>query len=49
MEFTVEFYVSAGGQSPVLDFLLDLKASDHCDFAAVAAGLEKLGHEQDEL
>jgi phage-related protein len=44
MEFTVEFYVSAGGQSPVQGFLLDLKASDPCDFAAVAAGLEKLRH-----
>jgi phage-related protein len=46
MEFTVEFYVSASGQSPVREFLLELKASDPGDFAAVAAGLEKLGHRQ---
>jgi phage-related protein len=46
MEFTVEFYVSASGQCPVRDFLLELKASDPDDFAAVAAGLEKLRHRQ---
>ena len=46
MEFTVEFYVSASGQSPVREFLLELKASDPVDFAAVAAGLEKLRHRQ---
>ena len=46
MEFTVEFYVSASGQSPVREFLLELKASDPGDFAAVAAGLEKLRHRQ---
>ena len=46
MEFTVEFYVSASGQSPVREFLLELKASDPGDFAAVAAGLEKLRYRQ---
>src|SRR6266702_7553261 len=46
MEFTVEFYVSASGQSPVREFLLELKASDPGDFAAVAAGLEKLRNRQ---
>jgi phage-related protein len=44
MEFTVEFYLSASGQSPVREFLLELKASDPGDFAAVTAGLEKLHH-----
>ena len=44
MEFTVEFYMSASGQSPVREFLLELKASDPGDFAAVTAGLEKLRH-----
>jgi phage-related protein len=46
MEFSVEFYVSASGQSPVKEFLLQIKASDRDDFAAVAAGLEKLRHRQ---
>ena len=46
MEFTVEFYMSASGQCPVRDFLLELKASDPDDFAAVAAGLEKLRDRQ---
>jgi hypothetical protein len=46
MEFTVEFYETAGGRSPVREFLLELKASDPDDFAAVAAGLEKLRHRQ---
>jgi phage-related protein len=46
MEFTVEFFTSASGRSPVRDFLLELKASDPDDFAAVAAGLEKLRHRQ---
>jgi phage-related protein len=44
MDFTVEFYVTASGRSPVREFLLELKASDLDDFAAVAAGLEKLRH-----
>ena len=42
MEFTVEFYETADGRSPVREFLLSLKASDPGDFAAVAAGLAKL-------
>ena len=46
MEFTVEFYVSASGHSPVREFLVELKASDPGDFAAVTAGLEKLRHRQ---
>jgi phage-related protein len=46
MEFSVEFYVTDSGQSPVRDFLLEIKASDPDDFAAVAAGLEKLRHRQ---
>ena len=37
MDFTVEFYVSATGRSPVREFLLELKASDPDDFAAMAA------------
>ena len=28
MDFTVEFYTSVSGNSPVRDFLLELKASD---------------------
>ena len=46
MEFSVEFYVSDSGQSPVREFLLEIKASDRDDFAAVAAGLDKLRHRQ---
>src|SRR5438093_3443041 len=46
MEFTVEFYMTVSGQSPVRDFLLELKISDPGDFAAVAAGLEKVRHRQ---
>ena len=46
MEFTVEFYMSGNGQCPVREFLLELKASDLGDFAAVVAGLEKLRHRQ---
>ena len=46
MEFIVEFYVNAAGRSPVREFLLEFKASDPGDFAAVAAGLEKLQFRQ---
>ena len=46
MEFTVEFYETNAGRRPVEEFLLKLKASDPDDFAAVAAGLEKLRHRQ---
>src|SRR6266446_1689790 len=46
MDFTVEFYETRDGRCPVREFLLELKASDPGDFAAVAAGLEKLRHRQ---
>jgi phage-related protein len=46
MEFEVEFYETVSGRSPVHEFLLELKASDLGDFAAVAAGLEKLKNRQ---
>ena len=46
MEFTVEFYETTAGRRPVEEFLLKLKARDPNDFAAVAAGLEKLRHRQ---
>jgi phage-related protein len=46
MEFSVEFYVTDSGQSPVQEFLLEIKTSDRDDFVAVAAGLEKLRHRQ---
>jgi phage-related protein len=42
MDFTVEFYVTASGRSPVEEFLEELKSSDADDFAAVIAGLAKL-------
>ena len=47
MEFTVEFYVSASGQSPVQEFLDELKQSDPVDHAAVLRGLAKLRNRQD--
>ena len=46
MEFTVEFYESAGGYSPVLEFLDELKQSDPGDHAAVMRGLAKLRNRQ---
>lgn len=46
MDFSVEFYESDTGRCPVREFLLELKASDPGDFAAVTAGLEKLRHRQ---
>ena len=46
MDFTVEFYETAAGKSPVQDFLDDLKASDPKDFAAILAGLAKLRSRQ---
>jgi hypothetical protein len=46
MEFTVEFYETDAGKRPVQEFLLKLKATDTEDFAAVAAGLEKLRYRQ---
>jgi phage-related protein len=42
MEFTVEFYETNAGRSPVEEFLDALKASDPDDFAIVLAGLAKL-------
>ena len=42
MDFTVEFYETDAGKCPVREFLLKLKSSDPNDFAAVAAGLDKL-------
>ena len=46
MEFTVEFYESAGGRSPVREFLDELKQSDPDDFVAVLAGMAKLRNRQ---
>ena len=46
MDFIVEFYETEAGACPLREFLLELKASDPGDFAAVAAGLEKLRHRQ---
>ncbi|MDB6037137.1 MAG: uncharacterized protein JWM99_978 [Verrucomicrobiales bacterium] len=46
MEFTVEFYESVGGRSPVQEFLDELNQSDSNDFAAMLAGLVKLRNRQ---
>jgi hypothetical protein len=46
LEFTVEFYETAEGRSPVQEFLDELKQSDPGDFAAVLAGLAKLRNRQ---
>ena len=46
MEFSVEFFVTADGSSPVQQFLDELKANDPGDFAAVLAGLAKLKNRQ---
>jgi len=46
MEFEVEFYETVNGHAPVREFLLELKASNPDDFAAVAAGMERLRHRQ---
>jgi phage-related protein len=46
MRFSVEFYETASGQSPVRDFLDDLKKSDRGDFTAILAGLKKLQDRQ---
>ncbi len=42
MDFSVEFYETLSGRSPVAEFLDDLKNSDPDDFASVMAGLAKL-------
>ncbi len=46
MDFTVEFYVSGAGRSPVQEFLDELKQSDPVDHAAVLRGLAKLRNRQ---
>ena len=46
MNFSVEFYGSKSGLSPVQQFLDELKASDPDDFATVLAGLAKLRNRQ---
>src|SRR5712692_3947733 len=46
MEFSVEFYETAEGRSPVLDFLEELKRSDPGDHLSVLAGLAKLRNRQ---
>lgn len=46
MEFTVEFYETGNGHSPVREFIDDLRQSDPDDFAAVLAGLAKLRNRQ---
>jgi phage-related protein len=46
MNFSVEFYESKSGLSPVQQFLDELKASDPNDFATVLAGLAKLRNRQ---
>jgi len=46
MEFTIEFYESAGGRSPVREFLDGLKQSDPGVHAAVMRGLAKLRNRQ---
>jgi phage-related protein len=46
MDFTVEFYESASGRSPVREFLDELKQSDPGDHAAVMRGLAKLRNRQ---
>ena len=42
LEFTVEFYETAEGRSPVEEFLEELKRSDPGDHAVVLRGLAKL-------
>lgn len=46
MDFTVEFYETADGRSPVLEFLEELRQSDPHDHAAVLRGLAKLRSRQ---
>lgn len=46
INFTVEFYVTEAGRTPVEDFLNKLRKSDPGDFAAVMAGLAKLQNRQ---
>lgn len=46
MNFSVEFYETEAGASPVREFLDELKSNDPDDFAAVLAGLAKLRNRQ---
>ena len=46
MDFSVEFYETAGGKCPVREFLDGLGSTDPDDFAAVVAGLVKLRNSQ---
>ncbi len=46
MDYSVEFYESENGASPVRQFLDELKVSDPDDFSAVLAGLAKLRNRQ---
>jgi phage-related protein len=46
MEFSVDYYETASGKCPVREFLLELKATDPNDYAAVMAGLDKLRQRQ---
>ena|SRR5579859_317675 len=46
MDFTVEFYVTATGRSPVQEFLDELKQTDPGDHAVVLRGLAKLQDSQ---
>jgi hypothetical protein len=46
MEFTVEFYETMDGHSPVREFLEELRQSDPGDHAVVMRGLAKLRNRQ---
>ncbi len=46
MDFSVEFYMTLAGRSPVQEFLDELKRSDPVDHAAVLRGLAKLRNRQ---
>ena len=46
MEFTIEFYETENGNSPVQDFLDDMKRQDDKEFAALVAKMDKLKHAQ---
>ena len=46
MDFTIEFYETAEGRSPVQEFLDELKRRDPGDHAAVLRGLAKLSNGQ---
>ena len=46
MDFSVEFYESANGATPVQEFLDELKDKDPDAFAGIIAGLAKLRNRQ---